>query len=79
MGRASDPRRRAAFESFYEIDRRSGATLEVFYAHRALADSFGARRGWFWWLWPRDALPDGPPAGPFVTAYGAYRNATLAR
>jgi hypothetical protein len=45
MARAviSDRKRRAALEPLYEIDPRTGASVEVFYADRALAGSFGAR------------------------------------
>ncbi len=79
MARASDPRRHAAFEPFYDFDPQSGATIEVFYAHRVLAESFGARAGWFWWIWQPGCLPDGPPIGPFGTSYSAYRDAVVGR
>ena len=46
MARAviSDPKRRPALEPLYEdIDPRTGASIEVFYADRVLAGSFGTR------------------------------------
>ncbi len=52
------------------------ASIEVFYADRVLAVSFGAPgAGWFWWTFPRGGLADGPPNGPFGTSYAAYREA----
>jgi len=79
MARAviSNPTRRAAYEPVYDRDPQTGATIEVFYADRALARSFGASGpGWFWWTWQRGCLPDAP-TGPFGTSYGAYRDAAL--
>jgi len=78
MARASG-KRHAAFEPMYEIDREAGATVEVFYAHRVLAESFGAHAGWFWWVWQPGSLPDGPPCGPFGSSYSAYRDAMVRR
>jgi hypothetical protein len=75
----SDPKRRAAYEPLYEIDPRSGASIEVFYADRVLAGSFDTRPGWFWWTCQRGFLPDGPPTGPFATSYAAYPNFALDR
>ena len=52
MARAviSDPRRRTAYEPLYNIDPQTGASVEIFYADRVLATSFGTRgEGWFWW------------------------------
>ena len=67
--------RLAAFEPLYEISP-TGATIEVFYADRVLAHSFGApREGWYWWRCQPGSLPVVPPTGPFDTSYGAYRNA----
>jgi hypothetical protein len=72
----SDPKRRAAFEPLYDIDPRSGASIEVFYADRVLAKSFGTGgAGWCWWACQPGCLPDGPPIGPFATSYAAYRDA----
>jgi hypothetical protein len=42
----SEPSR---FEPLYELHPRTGASIEVFYADRAL-ETFGRRgAGWFWW------------------------------
>jgi hypothetical protein len=72
---ATDPKRRAALEPLYDIDPRTGASIEVFYADRAL-ETFGrGAAGWFWWPRRRGSSPDGPAIGPFPTRYSAYRNA----
>ena len=81
MARAaiSDPERRTAYEPLYDIDPQTGATVEIFYADRALATSFGMRdAGWFWWSAYRGFLP-GAATGPFATSYAAYRNFALDR
>jgi hypothetical protein len=76
----SDPKRRTAFEPLYDIDPNTGASVEIFYADRALATSFGAPdAGWFWWTCQGGSLPEGEPSGPFGTSYTAYRNSVLAR
>jgi hypothetical protein len=78
MARAviSDPKRRPALEPLYDIDPRTGATIEVFYADRTLAVSFGARNaGWFHWSCQGSSLPECPPIGPFGSSYLAYRDA----
>ena len=75
MARASNPYRLVAYEPFYHRDPQTGGTIEIFYAHRALAESFGSRAGWHWWIYPPDSLPDGPPRGPFATGYRAYFDA----
>ena len=63
-------------EPFYDVDPRTGASVEVFYADRVLAESFGARgAGWFWWSCPSGSLPQELPTGPFGTSYAAYREA----
>jgi hypothetical protein len=76
MSRAviSDPKRRAAFQPLYEIDQRTGASIEIFYADPVLAKSFSTRPGWFWWSCRPGSLPAGVPTGPFPTSYAAYRN-----
>jgi hypothetical protein len=62
-------------EPLYDVDRWSGASIEVFYSDASLARSFGARGpGWFWWTCKPGALPQ-PPAGPFATSYVAFRQA----
>ncbi len=68
------PWRRAAGEPLYDFDQQTGATVEVFYADRVLAKSFGTRPGWFWWTCRSDFLPHEPPTGPFASSYLAYRN-----
>jgi hypothetical protein len=69
--------RLAIYEPLYDIDPQTGASVEVFYADRALANSFGRGTGWFWWSCLRGSLPDSPPTGPFTTSYAAYRNFAL--
>ena len=62
-------------EPLYDIDPKTGASVEVFYADCALARSFGTRgEGWFWWRCKPGCLP-GAVAGPFANNYLAYRNA----
>ena len=70
----SDPKRHTACEPLYDIDPQTGASVEIFYADSALAMSFGARAGWFWWECQPGFLPEGLPIGPFATSYAAYRN-----
>jgi hypothetical protein len=69
--------RRAAYEPLYEIDPRTGASIEIFYADQVLAASFGARPGWFWWTCHQHCLPDDLPKGPFATSYMAYGDMAL--
>jgi hypothetical protein len=67
--------RRYTSEPLYDVDPRTGATIEVFYADRALAKSLGMRgAGWCWWTCQRGCLP-GRAIGPFGTSYLAYRDA----
>lgn len=74
----TNPERRPAFEPLYDVDTRTGATVEVFFADRVLAQSFGARgAGWFHWTCEHGGVP-GPVKGPFGTAYAAYRDAMAA-
>ena len=71
----SSPRQRERHEPLYDIDPRTGASFEVFYADRAL-ETFGrGGAGWFWWFRRRGFSPDGSPTGPFATSYSAYRHA----
>jgi hypothetical protein len=70
---------RAAYEPLYDVDPLSGASIEVFYADRVLAGSFGKCSGWFWWTCQPGCLPDAPPVGPFATSYTAYRDAMNGR
>ena len=79
MARAviSDPKRHTAYEPLYDIDPKTGDSVEIFYADRALATSFGTRgTGWFWWTCQSGSQPDALPTGPFPTGYLAYRNWT---
>ena len=72
--------RRAAPEPLCDIDPQTGASIEVFYADRVLAESFGARGpGWFWWTCQPGRLPERPRTGPFGTSYLAYRDALAER
>jgi hypothetical protein len=61
--------------TLYEIDPRSGQTIEIFYADRAFARSFGARGAGFYWR--ERGSPHGVK-GPFVVCFDAYRSATQA-
>jgi hypothetical protein len=76
MGRAvvCEPKRRAINGPLYDVDQRTGAGVEVFYADQVLAQSFGTRAGWFHWHCLPGRLPVCPPTGPFATSYLAYRN-----
>jgi len=72
----SDARRRAAHEPLYDIDPRMGATVEIFYCDRVLAESFGVPgAGWFHWSCQPGSMPECPPVGPLPTSYSAYRDA----
>jgi hypothetical protein len=71
----SDPKRHTAFDPLYDIDAQTGASVEIFYADRAMAMAFGTSDvGWFWWTCRAGSLPDRPPTGPFANSYLAYRN-----
>ena len=78
MARAgiSDPKRHTAYEPLYDIDPQTAASVEIFYADRALAESFGmSDAGWFWWTCRVGSLPDRLPTCPFATSYAAFREA----
>ncbi len=60
MAKLATLERCAVEEPLYDIDPRTGDTVEIFYADRALAKSFGTRSGWFWWSCRRGFLPDFP-------------------
>ena len=64
----------AAYEPLYDIDERTGDTVEIFFADNSLAKSFGTRPGWHWWSCLSGCLPDAMPHGPFATSYAAYRD-----
>jgi hypothetical protein len=62
-------------EPLYDIDPRTGTSIEVFFADRAL-ETFGrCGAGWLWQARRRGFAPAGSAAGPFPTSYAAYRNA----
>ena len=66
---------RARHDPLYDIDPRTGASIEIFYADRAL-ETFGrCAAGYFWWPRRRGFSPAGPATGPFPTSYSAYRHA----
>jgi hypothetical protein len=68
--------RRSAYEPLYDIDPRTGASIEIFYADSVLAASFGTGgAGWHWWSCQPGRLPDDLPAGPFGSSFLAYRDA----
>ena len=75
----SEKVQRPQYEPFYDIDPRTGATIEVFFADWALAKCFGTQPGWFWWSCQSGSLPHELPTGPFANSYLAYRNSVLAR
>jgi hypothetical protein len=71
---------RSTFEPLYAISKRTGASIEVFYCDRVLAQSFGTLgTGWFHWLCQPGSLPECPPIGPFPTSYSALRDALGSR
>jgi len=62
-------------EPLFDVHPRTGASIEVFYADRAL-ETFGrSGAGWFWWSRRRGYPPAGQATGPFPTSYAAYRDA----
>jgi hypothetical protein len=71
----SNPGQRARLEPLFDLQPRTGVSIEVFFADRAL-ETFGrCGAGWFWWPRRRGGSPGGPATGPFATSYGAYRHA----
>ena len=71
------PGARTSSAPFFDVHPRTGATIEVFYADRAL-ETFGrCGAGWFWWARRRGNSPAGPATGPFATSYSAYRHAMV--
>jgi hypothetical protein len=65
---------RAKLEPLYDIDPRTGVTIEVFYADRAL-ETFGwGGGGWFWHARRRGFAPDGLAHRPFPTSYTSCRD-----
>jgi hypothetical protein len=70
---------RAAFEPLYDIDPRTGASIEVFYCDGTLARAFGGEPGWYWWGCYAGCLPDSDAVGPFATSYLALMDAIQAQ
>jgi hypothetical protein len=71
----ANPRQHARREPLFDVDPRTGASIEIFYGDRSL-ETFGrCGAGWFWWSRRRGRSPDGSPTGPFATSYAAYRHA----
>jgi hypothetical protein len=71
--------RRHQHAPIFDVHPVTGASIEVFYADRAL-ETFGRRgAGWFWWQRQRGFAPERAAVGPFPTRYSAYRNAMLER
>jgi hypothetical protein len=69
---------RARHEPLYDVHPTTGASIEVFYADRAL-ETFGrCGAGWFYWARRRGFSPAAPATGPFATSYSAYRHAITA-
>jgi hypothetical protein len=71
----SNPRQSARQEPLFDIHPLTGASIEVFYADRALETFSKCGAGWYWWLRSRGCSPDSPATGPFSTRYAAYRHA----
>ncbi len=73
VARAPAPNPR--LEPLFDVHPQTGASIEVFYADRAL-ETFGKGGvGWFWQSRQRGFSPNGAPTGPFATSYAAYRHA----
>ena len=73
----SDGSASTAFEPLFEINPQTGATVEVFFADRAL-ETFGrCGAGWFWCARRRGYLA-GSAQGPFAMRYAASRHAMVA-
>jgi hypothetical protein len=71
----SNPRQRGRREPLYDINPRTGVSIEVFFSDRTL-ETFGrCGAGWFWWPRRLGFSPEGPATGPFATSYAAYRHA----
>ncbi len=66
---------RARHEPLFDTHLQTGASIEVFYADRALETFSKCGAGWFWWPRRPGFAPDGPASGPFPTSYTAYRHA----
>src|ERR1700730_5742029 len=75
LAATSSLRQRARRVSFFDVDPRTGVSIEVFYADRTL-ETFGrSGAGWFYWARLCGLAPSSPPTGPFATSYAPYRHA----
>jgi len=71
----AQPRQHARYEPLYDVNPRTGVSIEVFFMDRTL-ETFGrCGAGWFWWPRRRGCSPDRAATGPFPTSYSAYRHA----
>jgi hypothetical protein len=76
MGAArSNPSQRARCEPLFDVDPRTGVSIEVFYTDPTLETFGSGEAGWFWWSRRRGYAPVGSLHGPFATSYAAYRQA----
>ena len=69
------PGRHPGREPLFDVDPRTGASIEVFYADRMLETLGSGDIGRFRWPRRRGFSPDGAATGPFATSYAAYRHA----
>jgi hypothetical protein len=68
------PERRDAYEPLFDIDSRTGASIELVHVDRTLAVSFGARSaGRFHWSCQVGCLLEDQLIGPFGNSFVAYR------
>ena len=72
-GDMSPSGQRARYAPLYDIDPRTGVSIEIFYRSMETFGRCGA--GWFWWPRRRGCSPDRSAIGPFATCYAAYRHA----
>jgi hypothetical protein len=64
-------------EPLFDIHPVTGASIEVFFAHRLATFGKGGA-GWFWQLRQTGRAPEDEARGPFPTSYLAYRDALVA-
>ena len=67
-------KQRPQYEPLYDVDPRTGASIEIFFADRVLAKSFGTHPGGTGGVASAASLPDDLPTGPFANSYLAYRD-----
>jgi hypothetical protein len=53
---SSYPKPQPVLEALYDKHPQTGASMEVLYADRVLALSFGTCSGWFWWMTVRQVF-----------------------